>query len=59
MEDYIRPQACIPCLGLDMRGKNNMHKTILNVQKNDLQWLFSPVHIRQVFDQYVLIHKEE
>lgn len=59
MVDYISPKAGLLSFDFNMRGKNNMHKVILNMQDKDLQWLFSPIHIKEVFNEFVKIHKEE
>ena len=53
MIDYISPKK--PLLNLDFltRSSSNMNKITLDLEDEDIQWLFSPIHIREIFDKYV------
>ena len=57
MLEYINPKKGPFALDFLLRNRTNMHQIILNLADDDLQWLFSPIHIRKVFEQFVKKHK--
>ena len=57
-KNYIDPKKSLLKFDMMKRNKGNMHKIILDLDEGDLQWLFSPVHIREVFKIYTMKHKE-
>jgi len=44
---------------MDKRNRENMHKIILELEDMDIQWLFSPIHVRQCFKNFAQKHKDE
>lgn len=50
MIDYINPKKGMLNLDFMTRSTSNMHKVTLDLEDEDIQWLFSPIHIREMFD---------
>jgi len=57
-KNYISPKEMWLSFDFAQRNNKNMHKPTLNLDE-DIQWLFSPVHIREVFRECVDIFKHE
>lgn len=57
MRDYISPKRGLLRFDMAKRNSKNMHKLVLNLEDEDIQWLFSPVHLREIWRQAVESHK--
>ena len=48
--EFLNPKKGLLNLDFMHRSTSNMHKITLDFEDEDVQWLFSPIHIRKIFE---------